>query len=91
MQLLCFILLACGASTDVVLDECACPRNEEIGTDAMEHFLDPFVACTVRASQNGGHTWRRCSNEDAAAYDGNKSLYLVFVGRVVFLSILDCF
>jgi hypothetical protein len=23
--------------------------------------------------------------------DGNKSLYLVFVGRVVFLSILDCF
>jgi hypothetical protein len=23
--------------------------------------------------------------------DGNKSLYLVFVGRVIFLSILDCF
>jgi hypothetical protein len=29
--------------------------------------------------------------QDLGGNDGNKSLYLVFVGRMIFLSILDCF
>jgi hypothetical protein len=43
-------------------------RNEEVGANAVERFLDSFMSGPVRTSQDGGHTTGRSGDKDAATH-----------------------